>query len=281
MAEYAHILAEVDGAVGLITLNEPSLLNRIDHGPGSIEEEFLDLMEQWDRDPGVRCIVVTGAGRAFSSGGDVSGTPVDDPPAWHRFLEDNVHSNRRIRELNTPTIGAINGLCLGAGFVLATHFDMLVASDEARFGLIETRFGSSGAHTLTYVVGPQWAKFLALSGEIITADTAREIGLVLRTFPATEFLERTLDLARRVAAMPHEAVVFNRRVVNAAVSLMGWEAQMGYSAALNTITNSVSRGARNGEGKVLSEVFREEGWTAFKKARDQAFEPPWLEPPAD
>jgi enoyl-CoA hydratase/carnithine racemase len=278
MAEFKHVLLERrDDGVATVTLNEPQVLNRINHGPGSLEDEYLTALTLADDDDAVRCIVVTGTGRAFSAGGDTQGIPADDPAAWHRFLESNVQANERIRALRTPTIGAINGLCYGAGLVMATHLDLLVAVEHARFGLIETRFGSTGAHTLPYLVGPQWAKFLAITGEIISARKAKEIGLVLEVFPPASFVDKVYDLASRVAAMPHDAVVFNRRVVNEAVSNMGWERQMRVATALNVIPNLLAGEATNAEGRNLRQVFHEEGWEAYKHARDAAFEPPWLE----
>lgn len=262
--------------VAWVTLNEPESLNRLDRGPGSLGEQLLSRLAQADADSDVRCVVVSGAGTTFSSGGAPSGISGADPIRWFEFLEDNAEANRKIREMKKPTIGAINGLCLGAALVMATHLDILVAVDSARFGLIETRFGSTGAQTLVYHVGPQWAKLLAISGEIIGAAKAKEIGLVLEVFPPDVFLTRVADLARRVAAMPPDAVMINRRVINAAMDLMGWMVQTHVAAALNTIANSTSHRATDASGRVLAEVLAQEGWQAYKAARDAAFEPPWL-----
>ena len=263
--------------VAWVTLNEPEALNRIDHGRGSLGEQLSGCLAWADADSDARCIVVSGAGRAFSSGGSPSGITGADPVRWFEFLEDNAEANRRIRALNKPTIGAINGICLGAALVMATHFDILVAAESARFGLIETRFGSTGAQTLVYHVGPQWAKILALSGELISASKAKEIGLVAEVFPVGIFHERVADLARRIAAMPADAVMINRRVINTAMDLMGWTMQTHVAAALNTIANATSHQAKSSRGRVLSDVLAEEGWEAFKAERDAAFEPPWLD----
>jgi enoyl-CoA hydratase/carnithine racemase len=272
-----HILYEVRDGVALVTLNDPEKLNVIDHGPGSMADDLLRALAIADADPDVRCVVLSGAGRAFSAGGHTAGgEPLESPVEWYEFLEGNTRETDEIRSMRKPTIGAINGICYGFGLILATHLDMLVAVDTARFGLIETRFGSTGVQTLPFLVGPQWAKFLALTGEIITANKAKEIGLVLEVFPAETFEEKTLDLARRVAAMPKEGVMFNRRVVNSALMVMGWAVQRDFALALNTLTNLHVRDARAADGRVLSEVMRSEGWKAFKTARDAPFETPWL-----
>jgi enoyl-CoA hydratase/carnithine racemase len=151
-----------------------------------------------------------------------------------------------------------------------------VAVEGARFGLIETRFGSTGAQTLPFLVGGQWAKFLALTGELITAHRAREIGLVLEVFPENEFRGKVMDLARRVAAMPHDGVVLNRRVINHALDVMGWNEQRDYAIALNTVTNQMVRSARASDGRLLVEIRENEGWEAYKRARDEPFSDPWL-----
>ncbi|MGW6522894.1 enoyl-CoA hydratase/isomerase family protein [Streptomyces sp. NPDC054962] len=276
--QYTHIRYEKrDDGVAVLTLDEPERLNAIDHGPGSMADEVLDALADADADEAVRCVLLTGTGRAFSAGGDPGGRTLDDPLEWYEFLQSNVRETESIRSLRKPTIGAINGLCYGFGLILATHLDLLVAVDTARFGLIETRFGSTGAQTLPFLVGPQWAKFLALSGELISAGKAKEIGLVLEVFPEDAFWDKALDLARRVAAMPREAVMLNRRVVNGALTMMGWDGQRELSLALNTVTNLLAKNARAADGRVLADVRRDKGWKQYKEARDQAFAEPWLD----
>jgi len=274
--EHIRYDKRADG-VATLTLCEPARLNAIDHGPGSMADELLRALADADGDPAVRCVLVTGEGRAFSAGGDPGDRVLESPLDWYGFLASNVEETERVRSMSKPTIGAVNGLCYGFGLILATHFDLLVAVDSARFGLIETRFGSSGAQTLPFLVGPQWAKFLALSGELITAHKAKEIGLVLEVFPPEVFEAKAQDLARRVAAMPAEAVMLNRRVINGAMTMMGWDGQRELSLALNTITNQLAAGARAADGRVLAEVRRDHGWVEYKKARDAAFVEPWLD----
>lgn len=275
-AETPLVRYEQHGAVAVITMNDPKRLNVIAHGPGTMAEALLEALGRAEADPGIGCIVLTGEGRAFSAGGDVAGLNIETAYDYYAFLAGNVLETDRIRGLETPTIGAINGICYGFAFILATHLDMLVAGESARFGLLETRFGSTGAQTLPYVVGAQWAKFLALTGELIGARKAQEIGIVLEVVPDEILLERTMDLGRRVAAMPREAVTLNRKVINHAIDLMGWNHQRDFGLALNTVTNQMSKHARAADGRVLTEVMKTEGWKAYKEARDAAFEPPWL-----
>jgi enoyl-CoA hydratase/carnithine racemase len=275
--ELSNVRYEVGDGIATITLARPERLNAMDHGPGSMQREVVECMEAAEADPAVRCVLVTGEGRAFSSGGIMIGEgPGDSMQAWLEFLEVDNRDNARIFELHKPVIGAINGMCLGAALIMVAHFDLLVAKDTARFGLIETRFGSSGVEMLTFLVGPQWARFLAMSGELISAQKAKEIGLVIEVFGEDEFDAKAADLARRVAAMPTEAVMLNRRVINGALKVMGWSAQAHYAPAVNAITNLISRHAEMGDGRRPLELLESEGWEAFKEARDTPFRPPWL-----
>lgn len=249
----------------------------MDHGPGSMQREVVEALTLADRDDGVRCVVITGAGKAFSSGGVMgskAGHP-EDAVDWYEFMAVEDEDNERIRSLRKPTIGAINGLCYGAAFMMSLHFDILVAARSARFGLIETRFGSVGADVLAYVVGPQWAKFLALTGELIDAPTAKRIGLVIEVVPDDLLMERASDLARRVAAIPPTGVMFNRRVLNGALNAQGWLGQKHLALALNALTNSRMGEACAADGRPFKDLMKS-GWADYKGARDTPFQPPWL-----
>jgi enoyl-CoA hydratase/carnithine racemase len=272
-----RLLCSLKDGVATFTLNRPDRLNAIDHGPGSLQRELVDALERADDDDAVRCSVITGAGRAFSAGGELKAAgALETSSDWFWFLRQEDEDNERIRKLRKPTIGAINGLCYGAALIMAAHFDILVASDSARIGLIETRFGGTGVDVLAYHVGPQWAKFLAISGELLTAEKAQQIGLVLAVLPHERFHEKVADLGRRIASMPSASVVMNRRVVNGALDHMGWGSQKDLAMAMNAVANGDLPEARAASGRRFSEL-RDQGWQAFKQARDEPFRTPWLE----
>jgi enoyl-CoA hydratase/carnithine racemase len=284
IGDHPKVLYEVKDRIATITLNDPEHLNYIGHGPTSMEEGILTGLIRADHDDEVRCVVITGAGRAFSSGGG-PGTMYTNVPRssewgnaedYFRFLDQWNDNLAFIRNLRKPMIGAINGLCYGSGFNLVAQFDLLLAVDTATLGLIETRFGATGIDIFTYLVGPQWAKFLALSGELITAQKAKEIGLILDVFPVETFWEKVYDLARRVAAMPPSAAMLNRRLVNAAANAMGWNAAAEVGRALDAITNSVANLATSADGRNFHELRNQGDWAGFKDARDAAFSEPWL-----
>ena len=272
------VLHSVADGVLTITLNRPSRLNAISHGPGSMQRAIVDLLVSADTDDAIGCVVITGAGRAFSSGGDVQAAKKKETGLdWYWFLNEEDIDNERIRELRKPVIGAINGICFGAAFMMACHFDMLVASSEARFGLIETRFGGTGAEALNYLLGPQWAKFLALSGELITAEKAKEIGLVLDVLPPEALMTKTHDLARRIAAMPRDTMIMNRRLINTGMNASGWKTQKEAGLAFNAVANSCAAQHRAWNGELFSDL-RKKGWDVYKEVRDAPFRKPWLEP---
>ena len=272
-----RLLRSVTEGVATFTLNRPARLNAMDHGPGSLQRELIEALEEADSDEEVRCSIVTGAGRAFSSGGELGAAgALASSTDWYWFLTHEDEDNERIRRLRKPTIAAINGICFGAGLIMAAHFDILIASEEARIGLIETRFGGTGVDALAYHVGPQWAKFLACSGELLSAKTAQEIGLVLRVLPHDGFLDKVQDLGRRIASMPPRGVEINRRVVNGALDNMGWGTQKSLAMALNAVANGDLPQAATPDGRLFSELMSQ-GWAAYKKARDEPFGTPWLD----
>ena len=271
------VLYSVMDGVATITLNRPAQLNAITHGPGSMQAEIVQRLTDADLDDDVGCVVVTGAGRAFSSGGL---TGAVDPPQngldWYWFLADEDIDNERIRELRKPVIGAINGLCYGAAMMMAAHFDFLVASTEARFGLIETRFGGTGAEALNYLIGPQWAKFLALTGELITARKAKEIGLVLEVVAPEQLSAKAQDLGRRIASMPRNTMIMNRRMINAGMNASGWRAQKEAGLAFNAVVNSCFAEHRAWNGERFADLMKND-WKAYKEVRDGPFKTPWLD----
>lgn len=206
------VLFETRGAVGVLTLNRPESLN-------AMNPEMLDTMfrvaDKAANDPAVRCLVVTGAGRGFSAGGDVkamagrnagegSGArPVLDGVANLRQQEE---ISRLLYEMPKPTIAAINGVAAGAGLSVALSTDLRVSSDQARFATAFARVGFSGDFGGTWLlqrlVGPMKAKELYFLAEIMDAAKALELGLVTKVVPHASLMDETMALAERLAAGP-------------------------------------------------------------------------------
>jgi enoyl-CoA hydratase/carnithine racemase len=198
--------------------------------------------------------------------------------AWYEFMRIQDEDNERLRDMKKPVIGAINGVCYGAALIMACNFDFLIAVETAELGFIEMRYGDPAAEALAYLVGPQWAKFLAITGELITARKAKEIGLVLEVFPEATFMSKTYDLARRIAAIPPTAVAMQRRLVNCAMENMGWKNQKNTANALNALLATHRDRHQTTDGRYFADI-QKESWAEFKEARDAPFRPPWLERP--
>lgn len=203
---------EIDGEIGTLTLDRPDALNAM--SPEMIFE--LTLVSAWlaDRAP-LRALVITGAGRAFSAGGDVNwfkrglDDPAEDLPSQVRRGADVLHQAIvDFRRIPFPVVAAVNGVAAGAGFSLALMCDTRIASSEAAFVCAYGRIGASPDGGMTYflprVVGPARALEILLNDPMIAADAALEQGLVAAVVEPGELLDRALAKARSLAAKsPH------------------------------------------------------------------------------
>ncbi|MGH2404939.1 MAG: enoyl-CoA hydratase-related protein [bacterium] len=202
---YTNILLEVDGPVGIITLNRPKVLNALNR---DTMDEIVTALEGFDRDDGIRCIILTGNERAFAAGADVNemaaATPVD-MLASYRFQQWE-----RIRKLGKPIIAAVRGFALGGGCELAMLCDMIVAGEGARFGQPEINIGimpgAGGTQRLTRAVGKARAMEIVLTGRHVTATEAAAAGLVTRVVPDEVTLSEARKLAQQIAEKPPMAV---------------------------------------------------------------------------
>lgn len=280
MEQTTVLFEHLPGRVGLVTLNRPERLNALSP---QVWQDLTAVLHEADRDPEVRALVVRGAGRAFSAGADMDPSrPERDLLGWYESELESVPRHRMFREISKPTIGAIHGWCLGWGFELACSLDMLLASEDAKFGAPEIRHGSMVASILPLRIGPMWAKRLIFTGDIITAQKAREIGLVLDVFPDQgQMLEAALALARRIALVPPLGVRFNKRMIDGVVEAVGGEMAVAYGSLVSAICHALMEKAENTEGENLQAVRRNLGLKAFLEARERPFRPgpgkePWV-----
>ena len=265
------------GAVGIITLDRPDVLNAISGHEGGTRDQLLHALARAESDAAVGCVVVRGNGSSFCGGGDVTGNARRVTADEHRrFLETATQFHERLTGSAVPTIAAVHGWCLGAGVLLATACDLVIAGESARFGFPEGRIGLVGASVLTPVIGRQWAKFLMLTGEPITAERAAALGLVLTVEPDDELYERTLDLARRIARMPRDSVRSNRRAIDAVADAAGDAAARNAAIAGDAATLSVADLATAPDGRTFRSVIDAEGMAGLKRARAAQWTEPWL-----
>jgi 2-(1,2-epoxy-1,2-dihydrophenyl)acetyl-CoA isomerase len=223
--ELQRLKITADGPVGTLTLDRPDEMNAMD--PVLIGE--LTVAAAWlaDRAP-FRALIVTGAGRAFSAGGDVNWfmkgleDPDHDLPADVRRGAEILHQAIvDFRRIPYPVIGAVNGAAAGAGFSLALMCDLRLASEEAFFVVAYGRIGASPDGGMTYflprVVGPAKALQLALEDPVIDANTALELGLVTQVVPGDELLDAARAKAEELAAKAPHYMRMAKRLINESI----------------------------------------------------------------
>jgi 2-(1,2-epoxy-1,2-dihydrophenyl)acetyl-CoA isomerase len=229
------IIYEKDGGIATLTLNRPQSLNAF---VPEMNKELLEALKEGERDKAVRCVVITGAGRAFCAGQDLKGRTAEQKGSLGASLREKYNPMiRQILQMETIVIAAVNGVAAGAGCNLALACDLRVASEEAKFIQSFVRVGlapdSGGSFILPRLVGLSKAMELLLLGDPLDAHEAQRIGLVARVFPAADFAKSTREIAERVARAPR-GVGLIKRAVNHAM-LRDAEADLEYEACLQEI----------------------------------------------
>jgi 2-(1,2-epoxy-1,2-dihydrophenyl)acetyl-CoA isomerase len=236
--EYKEILVEKKNKVEIITLNRPEVLNAISM---KLRKELIDAIRKAKNDSEVRVILLTGAGKAFSSGGDIREQklareqPVLEREERLRLMKELI---LEISTMEKPVIAAVNGVAAGAGVSLALACDLVFASSEARFILAFTRVGLVPDTGCTYflprMAGLQKAKELVFSGEPIDAFLAEKLGIVNRVFQPKELLERSMAFAEKLADSAPVAIGLSKLALNRAM-VSNLEECLDYEAYLQSI----------------------------------------------
>ena len=202
---------EREGHVAVVTLNRPDARNALNRQAyAELEEVFLTLQ----RDPDVRCIVLTGTDPAFCSGDDVKELMTGDAPSGAPRLRQvkpaTTPAAKAILDCDRPIVAAVNGAAVGWGMDMSLFADFRIASERARFGELFVKRGLvsdiGGLLRLPRLVGPQKAAELLYTGDIIDAPTALEIGLVMKVVAHDDLLGESMALAQKIAANPPLAV---------------------------------------------------------------------------
>ncbi len=256
---YETILFEAQEGIATITLNRPDKLNAFND---RMIQETTDALKQCARDKGVRCVVLTGNGRAFSSGQDLSDVQAREGVfsigehlrhGYHRLIKQMVATEK-------PIIGAINGVAAGAGVGIALATDIRIASDKASFMLAFSRIGlvpDSGTNwLLPRIIGQARAYEMAVTADRIPADKALEWGIVNRVIPHEQLMENVMAWAKPMATGPTLAYGLAKRAMNRA-----WD--MSLDEALEYEAHMQELAARSHDFT--------EGVTAFLEKREAQF----------
>jgi len=265
---FEDITIDVVDRVGWITINRPDKLNALRQQTFA---ELADALAEVEADSEVRVVVLTGAGtRAFSAGIDLE---ADGLPAtseeWDAHTRGNAAVVSKIWYLDKPVITSINGFAIAAGCNLAAVGDLSIASENAFLGEPEIRHGAlSPLLMLPWLMNFKGFNEIYLTGDRISAQRARELGLVNYVVPSDMLRERTQELARRVANAPTFALTLAKRAVRLTLDIQGFRAAQDAHRYVDTYllaSNGVS------EKEALMTTLSEEGMAAFLEARDRPY----------
>lgn len=250
-----YILYTKFDKIATITLNRPEALNALNL---EMRYEILEALEDIEQDDDIRVVLITGAGRAFCSGGDVKGmrqstsgsSPLDevDMFAGRERLKGLGKVILKISQLEKPVIAAVNGVAAGAGFNLALACDLVIASEEARFVQSFVKLAlvpdGGGFYSLVRRVGVAKAKELIFTGRMVEVEEAIRLGLVNLVVPTDKFLEEVLKFANQLADQPPKSMAISKAILNK-VDLMDLATELEYEALAQSIC-SLSQDHREG-----------------------------------
>lgn len=206
---------EIKDAIGFITLNRPEKLNSFNREMALLMQEALDLC----KDKKIRCVYITGAGKAFSAGQDLAEVVNPDGPGMKKILSEHYNPIiKRIRELEKPVVAAINGVAAGAGANIALCCDITIAAQSASFLQAFSKIGlipdSGGTYFLPRLIGWQKASALSMLGEKITATDAEGMGMIYKVFPDNIFSGNAVLVAHYLAKMPTKGLAYTKHLLN-------------------------------------------------------------------
>ena len=210
------ILVERRDGVGLITLNRPKQLNALN---SQLARETLTVLKEFDIDPKIGAIVITGSSRAFAAGADIE--EMAEKSFTEFYMDDFLSPWDEVSSISKPIIAAVGGFALGGGCELALLCDFIIASEDAQFGNPEIKLGIlpgiGGSQRLTRSVGKALAMDLVLTGRNIDAQEAKQVGIVARVVAAEDLMQTAIEAAHTIAGYNAPAVKLAKRAVNMAL----------------------------------------------------------------
>jgi len=210
---------KIEGAIAVVSLNRQEKFNSFNR---QMTSELLETLHNIKNRTDIRCVVLTGKGKAFCAGQDLGEAVDKDGPGLERILKEGYNPLiQAMRNLPIPIVCAVNGVAAGAGANIALACDILVANDNASFIQAFTKIGlipdSGGTYFLPKIIGTHRAMAQMLLADKVSASEAKEIGLIHAVYSAELFMEETMKLAQRLADMPTQALAFTKQAVYA-----GW-----------------------------------------------------------
>lgn len=216
----SFIQTEKKGNVLEIKLNRPDKFNSFNR---EMALQLISELDQAAKDASVRCVLLTGEGKAFCAGQDLAEAMDPKGPGIKRIVEEHYNPIiTKIRQIEKPIIAFVNGVAAGAGANIALACDIVLAVNTASFIQAFSKIGlipdSGGTFTLPRLVGMQLASALMITGDKLTATDAKQFGLVYKVYEGETALQEALSFAENIAAMPTKAIGFTKRLLNQSYS---------------------------------------------------------------
>lgn len=214
MANYETITVEKRGKVAILTINRPDKLNALNK---QVHTEGVGALEEMRKDDSIRVLIITGSGeKSFVAGADISEFEGQTPVTQRELFHEKTFFNT-IDAFPKPVIAMVNGFCLGGGNELALACDLRICSENARFSQPEINLGimcgGGGTQRLPRLIGEGRAMEMALTGDMIDAETAHKFGLVNHVYPAAELEAKTMELAEKIAEKAPIALQLSKEAV--------------------------------------------------------------------
>lgn len=211
---YENLLVQTHGAVGLITLNRPQVLNALND---ALMDELGVALTAFDNDSAVNAMVITGSEKAFAAGADIAA--MKDLSYVEAYSKNFVTRNwETLRHIRKPVIAAVAGFALGGGCELAMMCDIILAAENAKFGQPEVKLGilpgAGGTQRLPRAIGKAKAMELCLTGRMMDAQEAERAGLVARVVPAAQLLDEALQIAATIASYSQPIIMMIKEAIN-------------------------------------------------------------------
>jgi 2-(1,2-epoxy-1,2-dihydrophenyl)acetyl-CoA isomerase len=265
--KYKTIIVEKKEGIAFLTLNRPETLNAWN---ATMAEEVVNALNEINNDESMRILIITGAGRGFSSGADIrrrssAAAPSETSETLYTRLARGkptvVDIGLRLQRLDKPVIGAINGMVVGAGLSIALACDLRIASEKAQFSMIFIKRGlipdCGGSFFLPKLIGSAKACELIFTGDIIDAREAERIGLVNKVVPHEELMKATEELANKLLKRPPISLKYAKRAIYKGLTEVDLASHIDYEISLNRMLHD-------------TEDF-EEGIKAFLEKREPVF----------
>ena len=213
----SSILIEVKESVAIITLNRPDKFNSFNREMALLLQKILD---DCAADKNIRCIYLTGSGKAFCAGQDIGELVGENPPGFELILAEHYNPIvSRLRNIQKPVLCAVNGVAAGAGANIALACDVVVAAASASFIQAFSKIGlipdSGGTYTLPRLIGFAKASALMMLGDKVSATEAEQMGMIYKVLPAENFAEESLNIAVTLSQLPTRGLALTKKALNA------------------------------------------------------------------